>query len=155
MQVASEDGEKGRQRPIRVNPLFGATDPVAGAKTVLPRHRLPDDPMAPTTVARLIRDELMLDGNPRLNLATFVTTWMEPEAHALMGDTADRNFIDRDQYPATSDMERRCVAMLAHLWNAPDPGSPVRRACSAGWRSSADGSTATATATPPAHGPTW
>jgi glutamate decarboxylase len=125
MQVASEDGEKGRQRPIRVNPLFGATDPVSGAKTVLPRHRLPDGPMAPTTAARLIRDELMLDGNPRLNLATFVTTWMEPEAHALMGDTADRNFIDRDEYPATSNMERRCVAMLAHLWNAPDPGNPV------------------------------
>jgi glutamate decarboxylase len=124
MQVASE-GEKGRQRPLWVNPLFGATDPVSGAKTVLPRHRLPDSPMTPTTAARLIRDELMLDGNPRLNLATFVTTWMEPEAHALMGDTADKNFIDRDEYPATSDMERRCVAMLAHLWNASDPDAPV------------------------------
>ncbi|HEY0540266.1 MAG TPA: pyridoxal-dependent decarboxylase, partial [Actinoallomurus sp.] len=122
--MASE-GEKGRQRPLWVNPLFGATDPVSGAKTVLPRHRLPDSPMTPTTAARLIRDELMLDGNPRLNLATFVTTWMEPEAHALMGDTADKNFIDRDEYPATSDMERRCVAMLAHLWNASDPDAPV------------------------------
>ncbi len=76
--------------------------------------------MAPATAARLIRDELMLDGNPRLNLATFVTTWMEPEAHALMGETVDRNLVDRDEYPATAELEQRCMLMLRHLWNAPE-----------------------------------
>jgi glutamate decarboxylase len=121
-------GERGRRRPVRplsVNPLFGAADPASGVEAVLPRHEMPVTPMPPSTTARLIRDELMLDGNPRLNLATFVTTWMEPEARALMADTADRNFIDRDEYPATADLEQRCVAMLARLWNAPNPDNPV------------------------------
>ncbi|MDN3354325.1 glutamate decarboxylase [Actinomadura sp. DC4] len=116
---------KDHRRPLRVNPLIGATDPASGVEEVLPRHRLPDGPMPPSTAARLIRDELMLDGNPRLNLATFVTTWMEPEAHALLADTADRNLVDRDEYPVTAELEQRCLAMLARLWNAPDPGSPV------------------------------
>ena len=118
-------GEERRQRPIYVNPLFGAADPVSGVKAVLPRDRLPEGPMAAATASRLIRDELMLDGNARLNLATFVTTWMEPEAAALMGDTADKNLVDRDEYPVTAELERRCVAMLGHLWNAPDPDAAV------------------------------
>ncbi|WP_431999113.1 glutamate decarboxylase [Sphaerimonospora mesophila] len=106
-----------------MNPLFGEADPVSGISAVLPRTRLPEGPMPPATVSLLIRDELMLDGNPRLNLATFVTTWMEPEAHALMGDTADRNLVDRDEYPATAELEQRCVQMLRHLWHAPRPGA--------------------------------
>jgi glutamate decarboxylase len=118
-------GEKRGQRPIYINPLFGAADPVLGVKAVLPRDRLPEGPMAAATASRLIRDELMLDGNARLNLATFVTTWMEPEAAALMGDTADKNLVDRDEYPVTAELERRCVAMLGHLWNAPDPDAAV------------------------------
>jgi glutamate decarboxylase len=123
--VASETGEDGRRRPICVNPLLGEADPVSGVKTVLPRHALPEGPMTPSTASRLIRDELMLDVNPRLNLATFVSTWMEPEARALMGEAADRNLIDRDEYPATADMEQRCVAMLGRLWNVPDGGFAV------------------------------
>jgi glutamate decarboxylase len=120
-----ERGRRRPERPLSVNPLFGTADPSSSVEAVLPRHEMPVGPMPPSTTARLIRDELMLDGNPRLNLATFVTTWMEPEALGLMADTADRNFIDRDEYPATADLERRCVAMLGHLWNAPEAGDPV------------------------------
>ena len=84
----------------------------------------------------------MLDGNARLNLATFVTTWMEPEARALMDECLDKNMIDKDEYPQTAELERRCVSMLADLWHAPTrrprPAArrpaPARRACSAGWR---------------------
>ncbi|BFO14081.1 glutamate decarboxylase [Streptomyces sp. KM77-8] len=72
-----------------------------------------------------MHDELMLDGNARLNLATFVTTWMEPEAGVLMGECRDKNMIDKDEYPRTAELERRCVAMLADLWHAPDPAAAV------------------------------
>ena len=65
--------------------------------------------------------ELMLDGNSRLNLATFVTTWMEPQAGQLMAECVDKNMIDKDEYPRTAELEQRCVHMLAELWNAPDP----------------------------------
>ena len=77
-----------------------------------------DEGMLPQTVYQLVRDELILDGNSRQNLATFVTTWMEPEARQIMIDTFDKNMIDKDEYPQTAELEKRCVNMLAHLWHA-------------------------------------
>jgi glutamate decarboxylase len=112
-------------RPIYVNPFFGEANPVGGMTEAPPKHRLPDGPLPPTTAYQLVHDELMLDGNSRLNLATFVTTWMEPQAGLLMAECQDKNMIDKDEYPRTAELERRCVAMLADLWNAPDPASAV------------------------------
>jgi len=76
--------------------------------------------LQPQTAYNLVHDELMLDGNSRLNLATFVTTWMEPEARLLMAESFDKNMIDKDEYPQTAELEIRCVNMLARLWNSPD-----------------------------------
>ena len=85
----------------------------------VPRHQIPSQPMPPDVALQLVRDELMLDGNARLNLATFVTTWMEPQAEQLMADCFSKNMIDKDEYPQTAELERRCVNILAHLWHAP------------------------------------
>ncbi|MFE9722433.1 glutamate decarboxylase [Streptomyces sp. NPDC005794] len=112
-------------RRLALNPFFGEADPTAPMVAAPPTHRLPDGPLPPSTAYQLVHDELMLDGNSRLNLATFVTTWMEPEAGVLMGECRDKNMIDKDEYPRTAELERRCVAMLADLWNAPDPASTV------------------------------
>ncbi len=117
--------EGGRRRTRAVNPFYGAADPLAGMTEAPPKHRLPDGPLPPTTAYRLVHDELMLDGNSRLNLATFVTTWMEPQAGELMAQCRDKNMIDKDEYPRTAELERRCVAMLADLWHAPDPSAVV------------------------------
>jgi glutamate decarboxylase len=86
----------------------------------VPRYELPEDEMAPAVAYRLIHDELMLDGNARLNLATFVTTWMEPEAEKLMAETFDKNMIDKDEYPQTAAIEERCINMVARLFNSPE-----------------------------------
>ena len=86
-----------------------------------PRHRMPDDEMDPEVAYQIIHDELMLDGNARLNLATFVSTWMEPQAQRLMGETFDKNMINKDEYPQTAEMEMRCIDMISRLWHAPDP----------------------------------
>ncbi|QKW07290.1 glutamate decarboxylase [Streptomyces sp. NA04227] len=112
-------------RPLSVNPFFGRANPAAGLTAAPPKHRLPDEAMPPETAFRLVHDELMLDGNSRLNLATFVTTWMEPQAGVLMSECRDKNMIDKDEYPRTAELERRCVAMLADLWHAPDPTATV------------------------------
>ena len=69
----------------------------------------------------LISSELLLDGQARLNLATFVTTWMPSIAARLMAETADKNMIDKDEYPQTAEIEARCVNILADLWNSPEP----------------------------------
>ncbi|QBJ96469.1 glutamate decarboxylase [Rhodococcus sp. ABRD24] len=98
------------------------------ATNPIPALRLPSHEMDPQAAYRFIHDELMLDGSSRLNLATFVTTWMDPEAGTLMAETFDKNLIDKDEYPATSAIEQRCVNMVAALFNAPglsdtDPAS--------------------------------
>jgi glutamate decarboxylase len=99
---------------LAVNPLY-----TRGAlHHSVPRLRMPDDETDADTAASIVRDELLLDGSARLNLATFVTTWMEPAAAALMADTLDKNMIDKDEYPQTAELERRCVFMLAELWHA-------------------------------------
>jgi glutamate decarboxylase len=85
----------------------------------IPRHRISSQGLPPDTAMRLISDELILDGNARLNLATFVTTWMEPQAEQLMAQCFSKNMIDKDEYPQTAELERRCVNILAHLWHAP------------------------------------
>ncbi|GCE08347.1 glutamate decarboxylase [Dictyobacter aurantiacus] len=86
----------------------------------IPRNEMPEEEMLPQTAYQIVSDELILDGNARQNLATFVTNWMEPEARQLMADTFDKNMIDKDEYPQTAELERRCVNILANLWHAKD-----------------------------------
>ncbi len=89
----------------------------------LPKDTLPSEGLDAETAYRLIHDELLLDGSSRLNLATFVTTWMEPQADRLMAESFDKNMIDKDEYPQTAELERRCVSMVSSLFHA--PGDPV------------------------------
>jgi glutamate decarboxylase len=98
---------------LDVNPLYAR--PVVDR---VPKDRLPDSPMDADTAYQIVHDELMLDGNARTNLATFVTTWMEPQAAKLMFDCADKNMIDKDEYPMTAELENRCVRILGNLWHA-------------------------------------
>ena len=86
----------------------------------IPKYVIPEEGMPAEAAYRLIHDELNLDGNPSLNLASFVTTWMEPEADQLIAENINKNFIDNDEYPQTGKMEERVVNMLARLFNAPE-----------------------------------
>jgi glutamate decarboxylase len=109
-------------RPSRSsNAIVTEANPALGARLTPPTSRLDDAPVPAAVAYQLVHDELLLDGSARLNLASFVTTWMEPQAAILMGECADKNMIDKDEYPQTAELERRCVSMLADLWNAPSP----------------------------------
>jgi glutamate decarboxylase len=113
--VDSSTAEETEHRST-VDPIFAR----AGEAFSAPRTHMPHHAMRPDTAYQVVHDELMLDGNARLNLATFVTTWMEPQARTLMSETFDKNMIDKDEYPRTADLEMRCVEMLSRLWNSPD-----------------------------------
>ncbi|UGS37802.1 Glutamate decarboxylase [Capillimicrobium parvum] len=91
-----------------------------------PDHEIPDDPMPPVEAMRLIEEELILDGIPERNLATFVTTWMPPEAQQIIAGNLHRNFIDHAEYPQTAEIEQRCIRMLAKLFNAPGETTGAR-----------------------------
>jgi glutamate decarboxylase len=106
--------DEGDRNEVDVNPLY-----VQLARERVPRRTMPQRGMLPDTALQVVRDELILDGNARLNLATFVTTWMEPQATQLMTECLDKNMVDKDEYPQTAEIESRCVNILAGLWHAP------------------------------------
>jgi glutamate decarboxylase len=91
----------------------------------IPKDALARAPLPADVAYQLCHDELMIDGNARLNVATFVTTLMEPQAERLMAECFDKNMIDKDEYPQTAEIESRCVRMLSHLWNAPEAPDPT------------------------------
>src|SRR5882672_5460339 len=102
---------------LEINPVY-----VQEVNCEIPRFRIVQRGVDPRTALQIVRDELILDGNARLNLATFVTTWMEPEAEMLMAACSPKNMIDKDEYPQTAELEKRCVNILSALWHAPDEG---------------------------------
>ncbi|PWT97992.1 MAG: glutamate decarboxylase [Bacteroidetes bacterium] len=99
-----------------VNPLF-----TRKGEEVVTRFRIRDQGMLPETAYQIVHDEITLDGNARLNLATFVTTWMEPASERLYAESVNKNIIDKDEYPQTAAIEERCVRILANLWHSPQP----------------------------------
>lgn len=112
MPLSSAVSKKSSRDPVAVSaPLTypGEVGP--------PKYRIPDQGVHSDAAYQIVHDELMLDGNARLNLATFVTTWMQPTANRLMAECADKNMIDKDEYPQTAELEKRCVNILADLWN--------------------------------------
>lgn len=88
---------------------------------VISQFQIPEIGMQPESAIQMILDEMMLDGKPTLNLATFVTTRMEPTADRLYAETYNKNLIDKCEYPQTMAIENRCVRILAELWHSPDP----------------------------------
>ena len=115
MPLHTDARQSGAPAEFDINPLY-----VRLAQEPVLKHALPRHPMLPDTAYQVVRDELILDGNARLNLATFVTTWMEPQARQLMTDCLEKNMIDKDEYPQTAELESRCVNILADLWHAPE-----------------------------------
>jgi glutamate decarboxylase len=91
-----------------------------------PDDHLPQQGMPPVDALRLLEEELVLDGIPSRNLATFVTTWMEPEAQRVIAENLHRNYIDHAEYPQTAEIEQRCIRMLAHLFHAPGETTGTR-----------------------------
>src|SRR6202162_4208057 len=118
MPLHTKVDESAQDAELEINPIYFREKTCA-----IPRYQLPEHGVLPRTALQVVRDELILDGNARLNLATFVTTWMEPEAEQLMAECFSKNMIDKDEYPQTAELERRCVSMLAELWHA--DGAPT------------------------------
>ena len=121
MTPHTPESDSGLDDQIAIRPQFAR----AGELQHVPRFRMPEGPMDPATAYEIVHDELALDGNARLNVATFVTTWMEPQARLLIAETLDKNMIDKDEYPQTAALENRCVRMLSDLWHAPDARNAV------------------------------
>jgi glutamate decarboxylase len=91
----------------------------------IPKYRLPAEGITAEAAYQLVHDELNLDGNPALNLASFVTSWMEPQAGLLAAETLAKNLIDQDEYPQTEVVHRRVVSMIARLFHAPAHQQPT------------------------------
>ena len=113
--------EKDTVRANLLDDLFASSD----LSVRMPKYKFPEEEHNPRHVYQVVHDELMLDGNSRQNLATFCSTWVEPEVHQLMDKCIDKNMIDKDEYPQSAEIESRCVHMLADLWNSPDSANTM------------------------------
>ncbi|HEY7961401.1 MAG TPA: glutamate decarboxylase [Solirubrobacteraceae bacterium] len=91
----------------------------------VPKFRLPAQGMSAEAAYQLVHDELNLDGNPALNLASFVTCWMEPQAQTLALETLPKNLIDQDEYPQSEVVHERVVSMIGRLFHAPAGERPT------------------------------
>lgn len=94
-----------------------------------PSRHLPAEGATARAAYNRVSNEMMLDGDPDKNLATFVTTWMEPEARAVIADNLHRNYIDHAEYPRTAEISKRCVRMVHHLFNGPEGQESPGAAC--------------------------
>ena len=94
----------------------------------VPSREFPETGMTALDAMRLVSEDLALEGDPARNLATFVTTWMEPEAQRIIAENLHRNFIDHAEYPRTAEIEQRCIRMLADLFHAPGETTGARTA---------------------------
>lgn len=88
----------------------------------IPKYALRQESLPPDVAYRFIKNELLDEGNARLNLATFCSTFMEDQAVQLMAETLEKNAIDKSEYPSTIELENRCVNIIANLWHAPREG---------------------------------
>ena len=80
-------------------------------------RELPAEGLPPREALEALQSEVLLDGDPAKNLATFVTTWMPPEARAVIAENLYRNYIDHAEYPRTAEISRRCVRILHQLFH--------------------------------------
>src|SRR2546421_4345392 len=111
LQRALDDGQD-----LQVSPLFAQRID----EELIPKGRLPESPMPAGMAAGIIRSRLLLDGRAALNLATFCTTSAEAEMEQLYAETASINLMNREEYPASSDIERECINAIAGLWHEDD-----------------------------------
>lgn len=77
------------------------------------RFKMPENSIPKEAAYQIINDELMLDGNPRLNLASFVTTWMEPECDKLVMAAINKNYVDMDEYPVTTELQVHKLTLIS------------------------------------------
>jgi glutamate decarboxylase len=103
------------------------------AERYLTHPRIDDHLPQHSTTARaalhIVQSETLLDGDPGKNLATFVTTWMEPEARIVIEENLHRNWIDHAEYPRTAEIANRCVRMLHSMFNGPSGARTPGTAC--------------------------
>jgi glutamate decarboxylase len=114
MALHQHESADGPEDVLSVRPQFALISEIGE----VPRLRLRETAMPADAAYQIVHDELLLDGNARLNLATFVTTWMERQGEEVMAECSAKNLIDKDEYPQTAELERRCVNILANLWHA-------------------------------------
>ena len=85
-----------------------------------PVDKIPDGPTTPQIAYQMVKDETFAQTQPRLNLATFVTTYMDDYATKLMNEAIDINYIDETEYPRIAVMNAKCINIIANLWNTPE-----------------------------------
>ena len=81
----------------------------------IPKHKTPAE-----IAYQMVKDETFPQTQPRLNLATFVTTYMDEYGTRLMNEAIGINYIDETEYPRVAVMCGRCINLVANMWHSPE-----------------------------------
>lgn len=123
--IIRESRDKHEHKHEHEKPTTGYSYGDRYGTTSVPKFSLASKGIDPEAAYRLVHDQLSLDGSTVLNLASFVHTWMPPQADLLMQENMSKNLIDSDEYPATQVIHTRCVSILADLWHAPSAKNAI------------------------------
>ena len=107
-----------RRETDGVRPIFGSPEMREPAPAeFIPKHKTPAE-----IAYQIVKDETFPQTQPRLNLATFVTTYMDDYGTKLMNEAVGINYIDETEYPRVAVMCGRCINMVANMWHTPEKG---------------------------------
>lgn len=89
------------------------------------KYEIPEHGLTEKLTYQLLHNDLSLDGNPTLNLASFVNTFSTNTANELAKENITKNLADADEYPTLMDLTQRNVSILGKLWNRSEGTEPV------------------------------
>lgn len=101
---------------------LGSREDYVGSYTsneLVPKYAIPDESVSSTLVHKILNEELSLDGNPTLNLASFVNTEYTDTHMEIIKENVVKNLADNDEYPSLIEFQNRCITILSNLWHAP------------------------------------
>lgn len=119
--VSFSEVEKGALGKTHKTPLNEKEEFVSDydANRLLPKFEIPAKSSDSNLIYKYLNEELTLDGNPTLNLASFVNTEISSNAAKLAKENIVKNLADNDEYPSLIEFQQRCITMLSNLWHAP------------------------------------
>jgi glutamate decarboxylase len=101
------------QGALSVTPVYGR--PEFSGSLDLQEAKIPEQPTAADTVYQMVKNELMIDHKPGMNLATFCNeSYTDPWGAKTVEDSIMKNFIDGTEYTGTTTAALRCMYMIGN-----------------------------------------
>ncbi|CCF56661.1 hypothetical protein KAFR_0B03640 [Kazachstania africana CBS 2517] len=114
-----------QEQELEKGKLSGVESVDDARPTLANKYKIPKQGIEEKYAYQLVHNELTLDGNPHLNLASFVNTYSTDEAKRLITENLNKNLADNDEYPQLIEITQRCISILSQLWHCDENMEPM------------------------------